>query len=425
MTRIDRESPLSQVADLARARADSPVDSATHSSGRARLMEAARLIRSNGPDRKGASGRIRRSLSLAVAALVLTASLVVFRRYFGRPLDYRVTGATEAGSYVRAREDARAALQFSDGSEIELAAGGRLRVQETRRDGARVLVEGGVVTAHIVHRARTSWSFVAGPFDVHVTGTKLSVDWDAERERIEVRVREGAVEVESPIGPSRYAVSAGHRFRASVRDGTAQLDDDPTPSAASAEVPAAPPAETSNASEVLAGDAAAAAPSNLPHGAPASRAASWSKLVQRGAFSEVVAAAEARGVASCMAECSAPDLRALADAARYTNAAPLATNALLALRSRFHGTAYGVSSAFLLGRTAESSGDLRAAERWYDTYLAEAPSGALAAEALAGKMSIRARAGDSNAVKQLARTYLSRFPEGPAAGQARRLAGPD
>jgi hypothetical protein len=126
-----------------------------------------------------------------------------------------------------------------------------------------------------------------------------------------------------------------------------------------------------------------------------------------------------------MARCSAPDLRALADAARYTGAPALATQALLSLRSRFGDTPQGAAAAFLLGHTAESIGDFAAAERWYTTYLSESPHGGLAGEALAGKMLVAARIGPPARAKALAREYLTRYPEGTAAAAAHKLAGHD
>jgi len=151
----------------------------------------------------------------------------------------------------------------------------------------------------------------------------------------------------------------------------------------------------------------------------------WAKRVRRGAFAEVVAAAEARGIDGCLAKCPPADLRALADAARYTGAPELATRALLALRSRGKGSPDAATAAFLLGRTAESTGDLGAVDRWYATYLSESPTGALAAEALAGRILAASHAGATAHARELAREYLGRYPDGAAVRAARRLAGPD
>jgi hypothetical protein len=152
---------------------------------------------------------------------------------------------------------------------------------------------------------------------------------------------------------------------------------------------------------------------------------SWSTLVARGQFETVVAKASERGAAECESSCSAADLRALADAARYTGRGAMAESALLSLRRRFGGTREGRSASFLLGRLDEARGSMAEAGRWYDTYLRELPGGDLAAEALAGKMrAVFAGAGRA-AAEPLATEYLARYPNGVHAQTARGiLAGP-
>ena len=71
----------------------------------------------------------------------------------------------------------------------------------------------------------------------------------------------------------------------------------------------------------------------------------------------------------CLARCSAADLRALGDAARYSGRVSLAERAFLALRRRFPGTADGTVAAFLLGRTYEAEHRSQQAGVWYDHYL--------------------------------------------------------
>jgi TolA-binding protein len=107
-------------------------------------------------------------------------------------------------------------------------------------------------------------------------------------------------------------------------------------------------------------------------------------LVARGKFEQVVAEATARPLSSCLAQCNSQDLRALADAARYSNRLPLATQALLRLRKRFSGSAEHAVAAFLLGRTYEAARASNEARVWYARYLAEAPSGEFAVDAAAG-----------------------------------------
>jgi hypothetical protein len=224
-------------------------------------------------------------------------------------------------------------------------------------------------------------------------------------------------------------VRAGQRFRADLptrsmtvsevgAERAAQPASSATANAASAEVtepdqaPSAPPA-----TEAPAGKAAEPrpAPTPLP-------SAPWSELVARGQFETVLAKASERGTDDCEASCSAGDLRALADAARYTGRGALAEGALKALRTRFGSTKDGRTAAFLLGRLYEGRGSLSQADRYYDTYLRESPSGDLAAEALAGQMRVALAQSGKGAAEPIARKYLSLYPNGVHAQTARGIA---
>src|SRR5262249_26309899 len=155
--------------------------------------------------------------------------------------------------------------------------------------------------------------FVAGPFEVHVTGTKLTITWDPDSERIDVALHEGSVEIETPIGPSHYAVTAGHTFHACARDGVVKLDDGKKHEPA-LQREALQPEPVATADPVAAGTTRARDATEMKvHGrdtvnteAPlrardtaatdvAPKASetpeSWPKQVRRGAFAEVVAAA--------------------------------------------------------------------------------------------------------------------------------------
>jgi TolA-binding protein len=100
----------------------------------------------------------------------------------------------------------------------------------------------------------------------------------------------------------------------------------------------------------------------------------------------------------------------------------LARAALLAERSRFPGSPSALDAAFLIGRLVESQqGEIGDAVKWYDTYLAGAPAGTYASEALGRKMMATEQLRGSVASESLAREYLRRFPKGPFAGAARAL----
>jgi TolA-binding protein len=148
----------------------------------------------------------------------------------------------------------------------------------------------------------------------------------------------------------------------------------------------------------------------------------WVEAVAAGQWDRVLAEVDHAGVKNTLAHASSDDLLALADAARYRRRAGLAHAALLAERNRFPGSPSALDAAFLLGRLEESrQGEVGDAVKWYDIYLAGAPAGTYASEALGRKMMATKQLRGSAAAESLAREYLQRFSAGPYAGAARAL----
>jgi len=146
--------------------------------------------------------------------------------------------------------------------------------------------------------------------------------------------------------------------------------------------------------------------------------------VAAGEYEVVLREADARGIDASIRKGSLADVAALADAARYGGRTPIAKRAMAAERSRFPGSSEARTAAFLLGRIAEDAdGNPRAAIGWYDRYLAEAPKGPLASEALGRKMLLVFRTSGADAAKPIAEQYLHRFPSGSYAAVARQYAG--
>jgi len=339
-------------------------------------------------------------------------------------LEYTVEGATRDGDYVRAPHNQPANIIFSDKTRLEAAPGTRLRIDgQASPHGARVAVEQGLLDVAVTHSEAADWSFNAGPFNVHVTGTRFMLGWDAEHERLEVVMHSGSVEVEGYAGSGRVSVRAGQRFVGDARLRTMLVSDIVGPSEAG-EAKALPPASASAALTPVPPTAAepepalvGSAPQHVTSGA---QKLAWSKLVAKGSFRQVVDEASARGTSECLSSCSAEDLNALADAARYVGRGDLAEQSLLALRKR-QSSAYGVRAAFLLGRLYERRGSMGHSKSWYETALREGPGGAFASEALAGKMrSVNALEGKA-AARPVAREYLSRYPKGVHARAAEQL----
>jgi hypothetical protein len=83
-----------------------------------------------------------------------------------------------------------------------------------------------------------------------------------------------------------------------------------------------------------------------------------------------------------------------------------------------------LDAVFLLARVEEQrSGGKALALQRYDEYLARAPSGTYAAEALGRKMILTSEVAGRARARSLARQYLERYPEGSHAAAARALEG--
>ncbi len=413
---------LDELAALAHERAASEVSREQHLAGRQRLLARAAETSAQHESRK--PWQIAFALCAAAAAIAL-----VFGVMRGRPLRFDVIGAAASTSnYLSAARDKPADVTFSDGSSIHAEPGTRLRIDQTRNNGARVSIERGVATASVKHAERSNWQFLAGPFVVHVTGTKFTLSWDPQAEEVDLVLIEGSVEVEGPLANSRFGVRAGQRFRASLSDGSMRVEAvgaKPVP-ASSVVSPSSEPTRAETPSSEVEPNHAVARPRPSANAASSEVAReSWPDLVRRGQFDSVVRSARSRGIESCLGSSSAADVRALADAARYTGQSALATQSLLALRRRFATSSDGSAAAFLLGRVNESSGQLAAADSWYDTYLRESPNGQFASDALAARMRTVSALRGTAAAKPLARTYLQRYPNGVHAPAAKKLGGFD
>ncbi len=429
MTRdVGHEATLEQLATLMREAARAPVDPGLDRSGAA--VVASRL--------EGAKPRVatRTRVVLLAAGFAALSAAVALVELRPRPLAYEVHGGSSSGSYVSVPTPGAAELSFTDGSRLSLTAGSRLRVEEEQETGARILLERGRANVSIVHRPDSSWTFAAGPFDVRVTGTRFELEWDPASEKLTLALLAGAVEVRAPFSGAPIPVRAGQRFHAdmatrsmTVIDGTPTAEQGAAPGAASTAAPGTSSADDHEPATLAPGATAASSATTARRAAPVPAASTestaahepWAKLVADGKFETVVRLAVERGPASCISSCTATDLRALADAARYSGHRELAMEALLALRQRFAGSVEERPAAFLLGRIEEGRGALARAETWYETYLRERPRGELAAEALAGRMRALGGTSGSSAARTVAREYLSRYPDGVHAKAARAI----
>jgi ferric-dicitrate binding protein FerR (iron transport regulator) len=385
---------------------------------RERLLRALSMVDSRAATRP----RSNRWL-LLVAAMLLAVAGLEWQRRSAAPLTFSVDGAPRAdGATIAAGPEHEKRVRFSDGSTFEVEPGAHLRVEASSPRGSRLALVDGEAKVHVVHREQAAWAVNAGPFEIHVIGTRFDVGWDPMRRRLSVQLYEGAVQVVGGPLSAPVRVHAGQRLDAGAGSDDWQLTSSKGPGGEPASAPApglapsAPePAVSENATSDVPERSAAPAVSIGASGA----ASDWSALVERADFDGIVREANLLGIDHCLAVCAPRDVRILADAARYSGRTALAERSLLALRKR--APAEAATAAFLLARLHEQQGQPEAALSWYESYLKEAQSSVYTAEALAGKMRMLLLTGGGAEARSTAADYLKRFPNGVAAATARKI----
>lgn len=396
-------------------------------------VDPARVSREkSGPQRipGGGKGAIRPAswMWLAAAAALVLAVFGGVRHFWvpsGSPF------LAQSGAALETRVGERSPLRFSEGSEVVVEGQSRMEVRSVDAHGASLALLTGAVSAHIIHRSDTHWSFAAGPFTVRVTGTRLRVAWQPATEHFEVEVTEGSVVVTGPLLGSGQAVVAGQRCvvrlpEASLEFGQMQRGPVPSRGPASAEpapirVTDLPIAESADPDPASSGGlglrlGAKAPTSGTASGAPATSFLTWQMLEHDGRYLESIEAAQREGLATIVDTGSAQDLMTLARASRFTKRFALERRCLLRCRERFSGDPQAAIAAFLLGRSSEGG----EAATWFTRYLEEQPKGALAREAAGRLVESLERTGNIAATREAARRYLAAYPTGPHAAFARK-----
>jgi hypothetical protein len=410
----ERDQPKSfeRLGELVRSLGTGHVPRAVDALGEHRVTEAFEKNR-----RGSAMGRI--AAFGAVVAMAVAAIAISGGRFSRAEVSWTVDGtASRDAAYISSAPDKEAMVRFSDGSELEVQPGSRLRIAEAGRKAVKAVMESGATRVRIAGRSSIGWTIDAGPFSVSPGSVaSLMIEWLAD-ELLRVSVFEGDTSV---VGtPSPLVLHAGQRLSASARDGTVQVVPLAT---APAMIPSAVP-------EMTEGSPQAPSPSGEPGAlgfalpAPAAaRRPSWSDAVIGGDYAGVLLDAERRGISQVLAQGSMADVVALGDAARLMGRLDLARRALLAERSRFSRSGAAKDAAFFLGRLADDHEHAPgSALPWYETYLSEAPDGHFAAEAFGRKMIAISKQSGRAAAKPVALEYLKRFPAGPHAAAARELA---
>jgi hypothetical protein len=336
--------------------------------------------------------------ALAGAAIAVVAILSVPRA----PLHATLRGhGDEPADFVLATREAQA-LDFSDGSEVLVRPDSQLRLLEVTPDGASATLERGSAHVAVVHRAKTKWTFTAGPYRVHVVGTKFELQWNPDVSGIRVKMEEGVVEVDGP-NMVRHRVA-----------GTEVLD-----------VSALPPQDTEVDVEPETTTGAPRARTHHAKPAPekpvvaANSTAPWTYFASRGDYAAAYAAAEQSGFTSLAGGLPQSEVLLLGDTARKANKPQRAKEAYLAVRDRFPGSPAAVDAALRMGHlSAEVLRDDARAAWWFERGLREAPNAPTAPEAMGRWLEVLVRMSNPTA-RKVAEDYLRRFPNGADAAFAR------
>jgi transmembrane sensor len=371
--------------------------------GRTRFLEAFAA---------GRARPMRRSLLVAAAAVMACLVAVAGWRASSSTVRFTTgTGQGQAGAWLATGTADELPLTFSEGTRLVMAAGSRGRVEGLARSGASFLLERGEVRAHVVHQSNTNWRFLAGPFEVHVTGTVLGIDWDPVRERFAVHVDEGSVVVSGPNVGTPQVVGAGEQYVVDVPSRTTRISPiEPEPRAE-------PGVSVDAGDSTFAAGATTTAPLSPSPRAVVTAPLPWTRLEEKADYDGAYAAARSVGLASVLRVSSADELLRLAQVARLSGHRDTEREALVTCRRRFPGSERAAVAAYELGRSSSPS----EASSWFETYLGEQPAGPLAREAAGRLVEARASAGDDTGARDAAARYLTRYPDGPHALLARRV----
>jgi hypothetical protein len=402
---------------------------------------------------------LRRFLLPAAAAICVVCAVIGWTY---RPrLEYEVRGAVSVSDGEIRAGSGGASLVFSDGSTLVARPDSLLSLSIVGQQAALTRLLRGTLSVSVHHDERADWRFLAGPYEVRVVGTRFDLAWAPETSLLTLTMHEGSVRVTGP-GKFDQTLVAGETLRRSGLEEPLRASRDPelrtNAQHAAPTLPEVPTATTLRPVKPLVSGLRApeAAPRDewkddaLPEedavedGAMADGASKedvalhralsadglhaivppeddWPELVSRGRFAEVVEGAEREGADVALATRSVADLKALAQAARYTGKTALALRSWTGIRNRFQGHPAALQAAFFLGRIYDELDQPERARAWLETYLAEAPAGTYASEALGRRLGLAKRLGNHRDVVRLAHRYLEVFPSGAYARTAQAL----
>jgi len=315
------------------------------------IEQARRQFSIHATRRPSSKGRRSRTLVLGLAAAlsVLAIGFSFSRR--AAPLQFKVDGATGiAQTWLAAPPERPLVVTFSEGTVVKVQPLSRARVVDIDRYGANIALEGGSLSAEVVHKPQAAWRLIAGPFAVRVTGTRFDVRWDSASQRFSVSVREGSVGVAGSIVGVERPVRAGETLVASVTEGRRDV-------LGGSETRVQAPTSNENPAAAQPNEEGAEPPdfAELPLAPSAGGGASsggWRDFAKSGDLRRAFALADARGFQSVCEAATPAELLVLGDAARLSGRPDRASEALLTLRRKYPHDPRRAAAAFALGKVA-------------------------------------------------------------------------
>jgi transmembrane sensor len=353
------------------------------------------------------------AVAAAAALVMVSTAFIVYRSSPSSSLTVTVNGIpTDPNErhWVHAPKEKETVIDFSDGSRISLKKDGRTRFIEITPQGADLLVEQGRLVADIAHLEKTRWRFFAGPFEVRVTGTRFSLDWDQQHELFSVTMEKGSVEISGPLLAETRALRAGETFIASVNEDRTEIvthprnrnekQSDVTPPVE----PAGRPTREIHGNQMIVVGASTKTDGSAP---PATQSLTLQPTKKH------------RDICDGL---DPTDHLEQADASRLSGKVTQAAKQYAKIRRCFPESSSAVLSAFNLGKIAfDSQRDWDDAARWFNKYLQEQRGEGPVREAMGRLMEAYVNGQQPQKARAIAHRYLARYPDGPHAVYATSL----
>lgn len=298
-------------------------------------------------------------------------------------------------------------IRFTDGSEAVVYAGGRVVVRE--QGAQRILLDqlAGAASYRVTRRPERRFEILAEGLVIRVVGTRFKVTLLPAR-WVRVEVDSGMVEVEYEGQTVRLGagdslqVSRGSVARArNISRAAAALSPGPAMTAGPVEPPDPAPVRPAVRRTPLPRPAARVAPAMKP-ASPARPGPATARALQE----------ERDRIADVMRK---------VDAARRAGRLAQAVKLIRSLITKYPRNWRVTTATFTLARIEHARRSYGAAARAYALYRRRSPSGPLAEDALAGEARARRAVGQKSFARNLARTYLKKYPQGTHAKSMRSV----